>query len=133
MNNFNPYDYIRVVNIRGDKEFQANEDEKIIVGHRDNPLLGNKNIMKKRTFSERQRVIAEHKKDLEKDLLNKGPIYVFLKSIAKEIVEKKQKFALQCFCSPAHCHNDNYIPVVIKMVNNLIEENNIKNIIKKKI
>ncbi len=97
---FNPWDYIRVVNVRGEPEYQANSDEKVIVGHRGNPILGNKHQMESQSIKERDRVIEEHKKDLDADLANQGPIYHTLKEIAKDIVENKQKIALQCFFSP---------------------------------
>lgn len=77
--NFNPWNYIRVVNVRGEPEYQANSDEKVIIAHRTNPILGNKNPMKAQTMKERARVIAEYKKDLENDLAIKGPMYHNLK------------------------------------------------------
>ncbi len=97
---FNPWDYVRVVNVKGDPEYQAKDDEKVIIGHRANPILGNKHIMLEKTMKERDRVIAEYKKDLEADLAIQGPIWQILKGIAKEIVENKQKFAISCHCSP---------------------------------
>ena len=93
-------DYIRVVNVRGDPEYMATRDEKVVVAHRGNPTLGNKHPMKNKSMVERDRVIAEHKKDLEKDLSQKGAIYNELKLIAKDIVENEQKIALSCFCAP---------------------------------
>ncbi len=113
---FNPWDYIRVVNVKGELEYQANSNEKIIIGHRGNPILGNKHQMLTQSIKERDRVIAEHKKDLDADLANQGPIYHTLKDIAKDIVENKQKIALQCFCSPLRCHNDLVVPIIINMV-----------------
>jgi hypothetical protein len=97
---FNPWDYIRVVNVRGDPEYQATKNEKIIIAHRGNSILGNKHPMKAQTMSERDRVIAEHKKDLDADLDIKGPIFRVLQNIAEDIIENKQKIALQCFCTP---------------------------------
>jgi methionyl-tRNA synthetase len=88
---FNPWDYVRVVNVKGEPEFQETSDEKIIVGHRGNPILGNKHQMLTQTMKERDRVIAEHKKDLDADLAIQGPIFQALKEIAKDIVENKIK------------------------------------------
>ena len=89
-----------VVNVKGEKDYQATPDEKIIIAHRGNPILGNKHPMLTQTMSERDRVIAEHKKDLDADLDIKGTIYQLLQEVAKDIVENKQKIALQCFCTP---------------------------------
>lgn len=119
---FNPWDYIRVVNVRGEPEFQATSDEKVIVAHRGNPILGNKHPMKSQTMKERDRVIEEHKKDLESDLAVQGPIWNTLKDIARDIVENKQKVALQCFCS-GNCHAQNYLPVIVNMAKELINKN----------
>ncbi len=99
-NNFNPWDYVRVVDVRWEPDYQATSDEKIIVAHRGNPILGNKNPMKVQTMKERDRVIAEYQKDLKVDLAVHGPIYHSLKEIAKDIIENKQKIAFSCYCSP---------------------------------
>jgi len=117
---FNPWDYVRVVNVRGEPEYQANPDEKVIIGHRANPILGNRHIMQEKSMKERDRVIAEYKKDLEADLAVQGPIWQTLQGIAKEIAEKQQKFAISCHCNPIKCHNDLVIPVVVKMVEDLL-------------
>lgn len=101
----NAWDYIRVVNVNGDKDFQAQSDEKVIIGHRANPILGNKHPMKEKSMKERDRVIDEHKKDLEEDLKVKGPIYNILQKIAKDIVENQQKFAISCHCAPVLSFN----------------------------
>lgn len=113
---FNPWDYIRVVNVRGEPEFQPNEDEKVIIGHRDNPVLGNKNVKQSNTMQERDRVIAEHKKDLAADLAIQGPMWQSLQAIAEEIVEKKQKIAISCWCLPRACHVSAYIPIIVEMI-----------------
>jgi hypothetical protein len=97
---FNPWDYVRVINVRGEPEYQATLDEKVIVAHRGNPILGNKHPMKAKTMKERDRVIAEYKKDLKADLSIQGPMYQTLQNIAKDIVENKQKIAFSCFCVP---------------------------------
>lgn len=120
----NIWKYIRVVNIRGDNEYLAQPDEKIIVAHRDNPILGNQHPMKSKSMSERNRVIQANKEDLEEDLLKQGPMYKVLKEIAKDIVENNQKIAMQCFCAPCDCHADNYLPVIVKMAQELLNEKN---------
>ena len=118
----NPWDYIRVVNVRGEPEYQATPDEKVVVGHRGNPILGNKHAMKAQTMKERDRVIEEHSKDLELDLEQQGPIYKLLKAIAKDIVDNKQKIAISCYCSPLLCHNDLLVPIIVNMVKDLTNE-----------
>lgn len=128
---FNPWDYIRVVNVRGDIEHQATPEEKIIIGHRGNPILGNKHPMKESSIKERDRVIAAHQKDLEADLAIQGPIWSTLQSIAQDIVDNKQKVALACHCSPSRCHLDLVVPVIAQMAENLISNKNNKNINKK--
>ncbi len=34
---FNPWDYVRVVNVKGEPEYQATSDEKVVIGHRAKP------------------------------------------------------------------------------------------------
>ena len=126
--NFNPWDYIRVVNVRGEPEYQPQSDEKVIIAHRANPILGNKHPMKAQTMKERARVIAEYKKDLENDLAIKGPMYHNLRSIAQDIVENKQKIAFSCFCVPCDCHAFKLLPVVVDMAKEIMENKNIKKI-----
>lgn len=118
----NPWDYIRVVNVRGEPEYQATPDERVVIGHRDNPILGNKTPKEEHTMAERERVIAESKKDLDKDLAIQGPIWHALQEIAKDIVENKQKVAIACWCTPARCHTDAYIPVIVDMARKLLKE-----------
>lgn len=120
---FNPWDYVRVVNVRGEPEYQATSDEKVIVAHRGNPILGNKHPMKVQSMKERDRVITEYEKDLEADLAVQGPMYHSLKEIAKDIVENKQKIAFSCFCLPCDCHAQKLLPVVVEMVEEIINKN----------
>lgn len=121
---FNPWDYVRVVNVRGYPEHQATPDEKVIVAHRGNPILGNKHPMKVQTMRERDRVISEYKKDLDADLAIKGPMYQSLQNIAKDVVENKQKIAFSCFCFPHDCHAQKLLPVVVEMSQEIINKKN---------
>lgn len=118
----NPWEYIRVVNVRGDPEYQATKDERVIIGHRGNPILGNKNPKEANTMAERDRVIEESKKDLEADLAVQGPIWHALHEIATDIVENKQKVAIACWCAPTRCHTEAYLPVVVDMAKKLLKE-----------
>ncbi len=120
---FNPWDYLRVVNVRGEPEYQSNDDEKVIVAHRGNPILGNKHPMKIQTMKERDRVISEYKKDLEADLEVQGPMCKALKEIAKDIVDNKQKIAFSCYCSPLRCHAEHLLPIVVDMAQELLSNN----------
>lgn len=115
-NEFNPWDYIRVVNARGEPEYQAHEDEKVIIAYRANPILGNKHPMKNKSLQERERVIKAFEKDLEEDLVNRGPIWHVLQEIAQDIIDNKQKIALECWCMPCDCHASRYVPVIVKMI-----------------
>ena len=113
---FNPWDYIRVVNARGELEYQAHEDEKVIIAYRANPILGNKHPMKNKSLQERDRVIKAFEKDLEEDLAIQGPIWRVLQEIAKDIIDNKQKIALECWCMPCDCHASRYVPIIVKML-----------------
>lgn len=122
------WDYVRVVNVRGTPEYQPKEDEKVITANRDNPTLGNKHPALVHTIDERMRVIAACKVDLDKDLEEEGPISKVLFNIALEIVENKQKMALACWCTPLKCHCDLYVPVIVKMAQEVLEQKYLNNI-----
>lgn len=109
------WDYVRVTNVRGEPEFQATLDEKVIIGHRGTGIFGNEHIMNSQTMAERNRVIIANKIDLDADLEIQGPKWQALDKIASEIVENEQKFAFLCFCAPLGCHLDAVIPIVVKM------------------
>jgi hypothetical protein len=117
---FNPWDYVRVVNVRGEQEYQATSDEKVIVAHRGNPILGNKHPMLMPSMKERERVIAEYSNDLDNDLAAKGPMFNLLQNIAQDIVENKQKIAFSCYCLPCDCHAQKLVPVIIEMVKEIL-------------
>lgn len=118
---FNPWDYVRVVNVRGEPEYQATSDEKVIIAYRDNPILGNQHVVENRSMKERDRVIAAFGEDLEADLTIQGPMWKALQEIAHDIVENKQKIALACWCVPCPCHALKLVPVIIDMVNDLLK------------
>jgi hypothetical protein len=127
---FNPWDYIRVVNVRGEPEYQAKSDEKVIIAYRDNPILGNQHVVENRSMKERDRVIEAFGEDLEADLAIQGPMWKALQEIAYDIVENKQKIALACWCMPCPCHALKLVPVIVEMVNDIL---NNKNLNKKKL
>ena len=54
------WDYIRVTNVRGEEDYRSSNDETIIIGHRMNPILGNKHVMKNQSREERERVIKDY-------------------------------------------------------------------------
>lgn len=124
---FNPWDYIRVVNVRGELEYQATSDEKIIIAHRENPILGNKHPMERQTLKERDRVINAFTQDLEADLAIQGLMWKALQEIANDIVENKQKIALACWCIPCPCHALKLVPIIVDMVNDLLMNKNLNN------
>lgn len=119
----NIYDFIRVVNVKGEPEYQANDDERVIVAHRGNPLLGNKHPMKMHTLNERRRVILENRKDLNKDLNSQGAIYQFLQIIAEEMIINNQKIAFSCFCLPCDCHAQDLVLALGDMVKEKLTNN----------
>lgn len=101
---YTPLNYIRVVNINGNADNRATQEEKIIATNRSNPILGNPHVMKEKSLKERARVIDSYKKDLITDLVSEGPIYQILNNIAQDIFDTKEKIALSCFCAPLDCH-----------------------------
>lgn len=118
----NAWEYIRVVNLRGDSEYMANEDEKVISSNRTaGAVLGNPHVAKTRSIQERERVITAFGETFKEDLANKGPMWKICQNIADEIIEKKQKIALSCFCQPAKCHLDQVLPVIVNMVENKLK------------
>jgi len=117
----NPWDYVRVVNVRGEPEYQATSDEKVIIAYRDNPILGNQHVVENRSMKERNRVIAAFGEDLEADLAIQGPMWKALQEIAYDIVENKQKIALACWCMPCPCHALKLLPVIVEMVKDILK------------
>lgn len=119
---FNPADYVRVVNLRGEEEYRAHSDEKIIIGHRASPIFGNKNYKTSKSMSERERVIAQFENDLKEDLAIKGPMFNALQEIAQDIVQNHQKIALECWCVPANCHLLKLVPVIVDMAKEILKQ-----------
>lgn len=111
------WDRIRVVNVRGDDDFRATEDERVIVCHRGNPVLGNRHPMRNKSLEERYRVIAENKRDLDEDLRIGGPMSAALNEAGRFLADGGN-LALQCFCAPAKCHAENYAPVIVEIAKN---------------
>lgn len=72
--------------------------------------------MKDFSLAERERVIAEYKIKLDKDLAQRGPIWHELCKIAMYIIETNHSVALECWCAPDSCHGDLMIPVIEKMI-----------------
>lgn len=134
MSDFNAWEYIRVVNLRGDPDYMANSDEKIISSNRTaGAILGNPHIVKTRSMQERERVITAFKETFQNDLDIEGPMWQICQNIANEIVEKKQKIALSCYCQPSACHLDHVVPVIVKIVQQKLQiiKNSQNNSVKK--
>lgn len=89
--------YARVINVRGDEDFQLEAGETLIMMDRTNPLFGNPHIMKVKTWQERDRVIAAYRKDLEADIAVQGPRYQALMKISHDIVANNKKIGLGCW------------------------------------
>lgn len=133
MSSFNPWDHIRVVNLRGDPEYMANDDEKVISSNRTaGAVLGNPFIVKNRSMSERDRVIKEFGSAFQEDLTNQGPMWQICQNIADDILKNNVKIALSCYCTPAPCHLHQVVPVIVKMIEQKMEQqNSMNNSIKK--
>ena len=114
--------YIRVVNVRGDEDFQPTRDEKLIMMDRTNKVLGNPHVMKSQTRLERERVIEAYRKDIETDFAGQGPMYQTLRAIAKDIVENGTKVAAGCWCAGAACHLDVVAEKVLEMTQVMKED-----------
>lgn len=115
--------YVRVVNIRADDDdFRAAKGERVIMMDRTHPSMGNRHVMKTQSRLERDRVIEAHKADLDADIARKGPMYQTMMAIAFDIVDKKEKVALQCYCAPAPCHLDLVATHIATMVKELRAE-----------
>ncbi|MGE4321594.1 MAG: DUF4326 domain-containing protein [Sphingobium sp.] len=86
--------------------------ETLIDADRNNPLLGNRHILRNhRDAKERAQVIAAHGHDLAIDLANHGPIDRLLDQLA-ERVRSGEHIALACWCSPRPCHADRYAAII---------------------
>lgn len=113
----NAWDFIRVVNLRGDPEYMATEDERVISANRTaGAVLGNPHIAKNRSMQERDRVVSAFKQTFKDDLAVQGPMWQICQKIADDIVNYQQKIALSCYCAPAPCHLHGVVPVIVQMV-----------------
>lgn len=113
----NAWDFIRVINLRGDPEYMATDDEKVISSNRTaGAVLGNPHIANNRSMQERDRVISGFNKTFQDDLKQHGPMWQICQNIADDIINNQQKIALSCYCAPANCHLHGVIPVIVEMV-----------------
>lgn len=100
--------YVRVVNVRPDMDpdNKPEEDEVIIPVHRDNPIFGNKHVLKNKDDpEERKKVIDSFRSDLDRDIMSGGPMSQEIEDIAQRVVAG-DKVCLSCFCKPRECHGD---------------------------
>lgn len=111
--------YFRVVNIKGEPDFQPTKDEILILMDRTNPILGNKHPMKFKNWRERDRVIDLFSQDLDADFLIEGPMYQALLVLAKRIVDNNAKIAGGCHCAGAPCHVDIIALRIDKLINQM--------------
>ena len=114
--------YIRVVNVRGDENFQPTPDEKLIMMDRSNPVLGNRHVIKTRSRLERERVIEAYRKDLEADFAVNGPMRQALLAVARDIVDNGTKVTAGRHCAGAPCHLDVVAEKVREMVQVMLED-----------
>lgn len=95
---------------------QAAPGETVIDGDRNDPVFGNRHILKNHLDDdERARVIHQHLvEDFEPDVIAGGPIYRKMISLA-ERVAAGERLAISCWCAPAPCHCDNYASGISKL------------------
>jgi hypothetical protein len=109
--------YIRVFNIRGDRDYAPEQGESIVMLDRDHPVLGNhKYVLKnKSNAAERSQVIANFDRDGKADDMVRGPQWQAIDDIAKRIIAG-DKIAAGCWCTPLPCHVDTIVARVNKRV-----------------
>lgn len=77
-------------------------------------VLQNRHPMRGKTATERARVIALNKADLERDRRVDGPMTQELRRIAAMVADGHE-VALMCWCSPLPCHGDHYVEEIRTM------------------
>ena len=113
--------YFRVISRRGDREFGPDPDEVVIDMDRSHPVLGNPHILRDKNDSLlRSKVIAAHRADLIRDVIQKGPMFTALLQIAMRI-KNGEKVCGRCWCYPRPCHLDAYAVVICEIVGALSE------------
>lgn len=96
--------------------------ETIITVDRTNRVLGNRHVMRNLDDpTERARVIAAHRADLEADLAAGGPISKELHRIVVRVA-MGENVALACWCAPCACHADSYAEVINTRVAAMMRE-----------
>lgn len=82
--------------------------ETVIAIDRRNPILGNRHYLRNHNDAvEREQVIKAHAQDVEADERQHGPISQELEKIAS-MVANGDSVALECWCTPRHCHGHTY-------------------------
>jgi len=97
--------YIKITNKRKNVGPKPTAGETAVDGDRDNPVLGNKHILKNHLDPvERAKVIAAYRDDYVRDCSAQGPMFKATQALA-ERVSKGEKIALQCWCAGiGPCH-----------------------------
>lgn len=100
---------------------QPERSETVLQIDRSNPVLGNRHHMRGSSLAERERVIAAHAADIERDAQAGGPIHQALIEIAGRVA-RGEHIALACWCAPAACHGDNYVRIVSERARALVRQ-----------
>lgn len=113
--------YIRVVNIRGDKDYGPEPGETVIAMDRKHPVLGNRHYLKNRNnLQERLTVIAANTRDLDADAQVNGPKTQAIDALAQRVAQG-EKIVAQCHCVPLPCHLDEVAKRVTQRAKELVE------------
>lgn len=72
---------------------------------RRNRILGNQHEMANQSVAERNRVISEFRKDVDRSRRKGGELWREIEKLANR-VEAGEKLGLQCWCTPKACHAD---------------------------
>lgn len=116
---------IRIGNKRAGAREKPKADEIVIDADRNNPVLGNRHILKNHLDdTERHQVIEAYRKDYEADWNRAGPMRKATEELA-DMVREGKKVILMCWCSGAPlnkpCHADIIKDRVAELVENRTE------------
>lgn len=115
---------IRLGNLRANvsKSRKPKEGDTVVRFDRANPILGNKHILYDATdMTQRAKVIALYKIDLDKDIRTKGPMYTLISKLADQIISGENIIGM-CWCTPLPCHGSLIIAEVLKIMDIKLKE-----------
>ena len=108
--------YVRLANLKGNRDYGPELDEVVIRIDRQHPCLGNKHYLKNRDdLNQRARVIELFQHDIDLDERTNGLMSQAVLEIALRVIAG-EKIVLMCWCTPLACHGDIIIDRVRKKV-----------------